>query len=337
MMTRGCDSGRGPHRRGTRTGAGPGPTLGGVAELNPAQREVLDALRAPERPRPRYGPGLRDELRRHLEGELASVAGLLDRPVFVSKRALADVVACEAHHVAQTASDFEWNVATARGVVVHRAIQLGVFRRDAPAPLELVDDALERLADDPDAAVADYVLALPEAERAELRRAASEVVSSFVELWPPLPRRWVPRTETPLRAELCGGTVVLSGRVDLSLGAPEGDRAGRVLVDLKTGAAAPGHLHDLRFYALLETLRCGVPPLRLASSYLEEGRLAVEDVDEDVLEAAVRRTVRGVRAVLELRLGLRSPSLTPNPACRWCPARESCEGAARWEEDRLAS
>jgi hypothetical protein len=145
----------------------------------------------------------------------------------------------------------------------------------------------------------------------------------------------MPRTETSLRAELCGGMVVLSGRVDLSLGAPDGTRAGRVLVDLKTGTTAPGHLHDLRFYALLETLRCGVPPLRLASSYLEEGRLAVEDVDEDVLEAALRRVVRGARAVLELRLGLRSAAVTPNPACRWCPAREGCEGAPRWEEMKL--
>ena len=60
-------------------------------------------------------------------------------------------------------------------------------------------------------------------------------------------------------------------------------------------------------------------------------------MDEDVLEAAVRRTVQGARAVLELRLGLRSPAVTPNPACRWCPARTTCEGAVRWEEVRLAS
>jgi RecB family exonuclease len=308
-----------------------------VAELNPAQREVLDALRAPERPRPRYDAGLRAALRAHLEEELGPLAALVDRPAVVTKRALGEVLTCEAHHLASTAAPFEWNVALARGVVVHRAIQLGVFRRDAPPPLELVDDALDRLADDPDAAVADYLLDLPEAERAELRGAASEVVSAFTELWPPLARTWFPRTETPVRAELCGGKVVLTGRVDLSLGVADGDRAGRVLVDLKTGGASAGHLHDLRFYALLETLRSGVPPLRLATSYLEAGDLAVEDVDEDVLEAAVRRTVQGARAVLELRLGLRSPAITPNPACRWCPAREGCEGAARWEEARLAS
>jgi hypothetical protein len=308
-----------------------------VAELNPAQREVLDALRAPERPRPRYDAGLRAALRAHLEEELGPLAALVDRPAVVTKRALGEVLTCEAHHLASTAAPFEWNVALARGVVVHRAIQLGVFRRDAPPPLELVDDALDRLADDPDAAVADYLLDLPEAERAELRGAASEVVSAFTELWPPLARTWFPRTETPVRAELCGGKVVLTGRVDLSLGVADGDRAGRVLVDLKTGGASAGHLHDLRFYALLETLRSGVPPLRLATSYLEAGDLAVEDVDEDVLEAAVRRTVQGARAVLEVRLGLRSPAITPNPACRWCPAREGCEGAGRWEEARLAS
>ncbi len=308
-----------------------------VPDLNPAQQAVLDALRAPGRPRPRYDPGLRDEVRRHLDAELAPLAALLDGPAFVSKRALGEVLACEAHHVAEAGAPFEWNVALARGIVVHRAVQLGVFRRDSPPPLELVDDALDRLAADPDATVADYLLGLPEAARADLRGAASEVVSAFAELWPPLSRHWVPRTETAVRAELCGGKVVLSGRVDLSLGAPDGDQAGRVLVDLKTGATTAGHLHDLRFYALLETLRCGVPPLRLATSYLETGDLAVEEVDEDVLEAAVRRTVQGARAVLELRLGLRSPAVTPNPACRWCPARTTCEGAVRWEEVRLAS
>jgi hypothetical protein len=308
-----------------------------VAELNPAQRAVLDALRAPDRPRPRYDPGLRAALRTHVERELAPLATLLDRPAVVTKRSLGEVLTCEAHHVASSTAGFEWNVALARGVVVHRAVQLGVFRRDAPPPLELVDDALERLGDDPDASVADWLRGLPESERAELRGSASEVVSAFTELWPPLARTWYPRTETSVRAELCGGKLVLTGRVDLSLGMPDGDQAGRVLVDLKTGGTSAGHLHDLRFYALLETLRSGVPPLRLATSYLEAGDLAVEDVDEDVLEAAVRRTVQGARAVLELRLGLRSAAVTPNPACRWCPARAGCEGAARWEDARMAS
>jgi hypothetical protein len=255
----------------------------------------------------------------------------------VTKGALGRVVACEAHHVAEAAAPFAWSVPVARGVVAHRAIELGVHRRDGPSPLELVDDALSRLADDPDARVADYLLSLSESEHAELRSAASAVVTAFAELWPPLSPQWVPRTEAKVRAELCDGRIVLAGRVDLTLGVADGDRAGRVLVDLKTGATAAVHLDDLRFYALLETLRVGVPPLRLASYYLEAGRMAAEDVDEDVLEAAVRRTIRGARAVLELRLGLRSPSVTPNPACRWCPARRECDGAARWDEAQLAS
>ena len=58
-----------------------------------------------------------------------------------------------------------------------------------------------------------------------------------------------------MRAELCGGRVVLSGKADLTLGQPEGTGAGKVIIDLKTGGFAPVHREDLRFYALLEA--CG--------------------------------------------------------------------------------
>ena len=63
-------------------------------------------------------------------------------------------------------------------------------------------------------------------------------------------------------------------------------RAGKVLVDLKTGGFAPSHRDDLRFYALVETLRLGVPPRLLASYYLDGGRLQQEPVSEDTLRGA---------------------------------------------------
>jgi hypothetical protein len=133
-----------------------------------------------------------------------------------------------------------------------------------------------------------------------------------------------------LRAELCDGMLILSARSDLTLGMAQGTTAGKVLVELKTGARAARHVEDLRYAALLETLRCGVPPLRLALASLDSGTLSVEDVTDDVLEAAVRRTIAGTTRLLELRLGLRSPSVTPNPACGWCAARHDCDGAVRW-------
>jgi hypothetical protein len=292
--------------------------------LTPAQQEVLESLRAGD-DRPEVPAELRLDLRADLERAMGSLAGRLDRPAFVSKAVLARVLACEAHHISEEGEEFAWTLRSARGTVAHKAIQLSIGRADRPAPLQLVDDAVERLVDDPDERIADFLLGLGEAERAELRTEVNELVAGFLELWPPLQRNWQPQTESRRRAELCGSMVILSGKVDLSLGAPRGLQAGRVVVDLKTGAPHAGHTDDLRFYALLDTLRVGVPPFRLASWYLDSGRLACEDVTPELLEAAVRRTIAGVQKVLELRLGLRSPSVNANPACGWCRLRDTCE------------
>ena len=99
-------------------------------------------------------------------------------------------------------------------------------------------------------------------ERAELRAEAGERVTQFLECWPALQEDVAPSTEVLIRQELHGGKVVLQGKVDLTIGAPDGLVAGKVLIDLKTGAARPVHFDDLRFYALVETMRLGTPPLR---------------------------------------------------------------------------
>lgn len=295
--------------------------------LSPAQHEVLDLLRAADRERPEVAPELRDGLRARLDRELGAIAAGLAEPLFAGKAAIGRVLACEAHHLDEQATPFEWSLPTARGTVAHKAIQLSVAGADRPAPLVLVDDALERLAGDPGERIADFLLALSSADRAELRSDVNGIVATFLELWPPLERSWQPQTESPRRAELCGGMVVLSGRVDLTLGAPRGNRAGRVVVDLKTGGRHAGHLDDLRFYALLDTLRVGVPPFSAVGYYLDSGTFTAEEMTEAVLEAAVRRTVAAVTKLVELKLGLRSPSRTANAACRWCRLRPDCSAA----------
>ena len=302
------------------------------AGLTPAQREILEKLRGGDRDRPVFAAALRDEVRARLEEELAPIAGDLGTDLlWIGKSALGRVHACEAHQVAVAGEPFEWSVAAARGTLAHKAIELSVHARGEPTPLDLVDRALDRLADGPDQLAA-YLRALDEVDRAELRAAVNELVVKFQELWPPLRRRWLPSTESALRLELFGGRVVLRGRVDLTLGRAHGDRAGKLVVDLKSGGSHAGHLEDLRFYALLETVRVGVPPFRLATYYLDGGTFVAEDVTEGVLEAAMRRTVAGARKLADLQLGLRSPVVTPNPACRWCPAREGCDGARQWED-----
>ena len=302
--------------------------------LTPAQEDVLALLRDGDRGRPEVDASLRHDLRSRLEKELGPIAAGLTKPVFVGKTSMARVLACEAHELAEAAAPFEWSLMAARGTVAHRAIQLSVGRPDKPSPLRLVDDALDRLTDDPNNRIADYLLGLSDAERAELRGDVGELVGSFLELWPPLERGWRPQTEASRRAELFDGMVIMSGKLDLTLGAPDGLRAGRVVVDLKTGNRHGGHIDELRFYALLDTLRCGVPPFRLVIHYLDAGDMVHEDVTEDVLEAAMRRTIAAATKLVELRIGLRSPSVTPNPACRWCCIRNECDGASAWEDEQ---
>ncbi|HEY3485730.1 MAG TPA: hypothetical protein VGK49_10120, partial [Ilumatobacteraceae bacterium] len=81
---------------------------------------------------------------------------------------------------------------------------------------------------------------------------------------------------------------------------------------------------DLRYYALLETLVTRVPPRRLASYYLDAGDPHVEDVTEAVLRSAARRTVDGVRALVDLTTARRQPVKRGGAHCRWCPLTETC-------------
>jgi len=311
----------------------------GPEPLNPAQLEVRAMLGAARAERPEFPAGLRHVLRERLEEGLRPVVEHLDgtEEVFLSKHTLSQVHGCEVRHLAEQDAPFAWSVPVARGQVAHKAVELSVHWRGEPAPLDLIDEALARL-EEGDGTFAEWLQGIGEGERAELRNEANDRLCAFLECFPPLKKTWIPRAESRLRADLCDGRVVLQGKVDLTLGRAEGLVAGKVIVDLKTGGVSPAHTEDLRFYALVETLRLGVPPRRLASYYLDQARLAPEDVTVPLLEAAAERVVAGVEKLVELRHGLRPPVHKPGPACRWCPALADCEPgrrhlAARDEDD----
>jgi hypothetical protein len=301
-----------------------------LQQLTPAQEDTLAVIRAAGETRPEVDPMLRHRIRERMDDELRPLAQALQEPVFVTKRDLRQVLSCESHHQAERAVEFEWSVPAARGTVAHKAIELSINRTDAPSPRELADGAIARLTDDPEQSIAGFLLGLGPDELAELRSGVSDVVGKFQDLWPPLRRAWKPQTESTMRTSLCGEKVHLRGKVDLAIGAPRGLEAGRLVVDLKTGGRTGGHRDDLRLYALIDTLRTGVPPFRLVGYYLDAGELDAEAVTPSVLEAATRRTVDGIKRILELRLGLRSPQVTPNPTCGWCSARLVCDGATAW-------
>jgi hypothetical protein len=300
------------------------------ASLTPAQRRVVVELMARDQPRPSFDPSVAEDLRAGLEDALAPIADGLGAPLWVSKQSLARVHSCEANYLAERAWT-GWTVSTAQGEVAHRAIRLSAYANPDTTPLELVDHAMGELAADEAGPLGSFVASLPAAGRTELRAHACDAVSTFLECWPPLPASWRPRTELPVRAELCDGRVVLSGKIDLCLGRAAGAEARCLFVDLKTGGHYPAHLDDLRFYALVQALRIGVPPFRVASYYLDSATFAFEDVTAETLEIARRRTEDGARKMAELQAGARPAAITPCPRCRYCPIRADCDGARRWD------
>jgi hypothetical protein len=298
--------------------------------LNPAQQQVLDALACAPRDRPVFDEGLGGQLRAHLEDGLEPLVPVLDTlgidQLWVSKHKVGSVLGCEVRFLADEEIGFDgWTVPRARGTVAHRAIELSMNVPGEPVPAELVEHVLSILTEGEANGLADWLQALSEFERADLRGAAVNDVCAFLESWPPLEPKFRPRSESKVRVELFDGRITLAGKVDLTLGAAEGMRAGKVLVDLKTGGFSPVHLDDLRFYALIEAVVRGVPPRRVASHYLESARLVPEDVTAPMLVSAAERAVAAGRRWVELRAGGATPVRKVGPMCRWCPVLSTCD------------
>lgn len=290
--------------------------------LNPAQQEVIDLLGRQGDDQPDIPDGLADDLLAELEGALSPLADAYtsDDPLWISKHRLTTIHQCEAHHVDSAAEDFSWSPQNARGIVAHRAIEIMINAHGEPPPGWLVDETLARLVDEP-SSLGQYVSGLGEYERADLRGLAVDQVSAFQECFPPIKSAWTPRTESKASVNLAGGRIVLAGKVDLTLGRP----GAKVIIDLKTGRPSSTHREDLRFYALLETMRMRIPPRKVASYYLDAARAHAEDVNEGMLRAATRRTIDGVMRIYAVTVGAQEARRQPGVQCRWCRLADSCD------------
>lgn len=311
-----------------------------VIRYNPAQQQVIDLLGRAATAAPVDFPGdVAEQCYAALHaglGDLAPHFTSASEPTFVSKHDLATIHGCEAQATAPP-EPFSWSLATGRGTVVHKAIELSVHWRGEAPPGVLVTEAVARLATS-DRGPAAWLGALTDGELAELTGAATDLVAKFLEGFPPLKREWWPVTETKLHVQLFDGALVLSGACDLLLGRPDPSTPRRVVIDFKTGMPANAHREDARFYALLETLRNGVPPRLVASCYLDvaqvdRDRLQAETVTPALLEAAVARVVDGIRKRVEITRGERIAARLPSGTCRWCPLQATCaEGQAHLAE-----
>ena len=187
---------------------------------------------------------------------------------------------------------------SAYGVLLHKAIEVEVGARDGMDPHQVAQVAVDRVLEREER-FAEYWRELSAPEQDDVLMEVVRRVTLFQASFPPLKplrRELAPISELRVRAELLGGDLVLSGQIDLVLGLPdklEPTRATRLAVDLKTGGAYPEFAEDMRFYALVMTLRFGVPPYRAASLFLESGTWQSEDVTEELLVPRRRPGDRG--------------------------------------------
>jgi len=324
----GCSQGSSSRHR--TVGAGTGRPAADPAGL-------LGRLRGDGHRRPEVDPGLAGGLREWLEDELAGAIAALPAhlpPLRITKADLVQVTMCEASAAARRAPAPTLTVELVRGVLVDMVFRQWVTTGQLGDP---VRDALAGIqaSGDPDG-VASFVAALSATERRQLGAEVKAHAAVVAATWPPLSPAWLPRTQERLLVPLGGGRVVLSGVADLVLGAPAAERATVGIVEVKSGERRVEHRADLHFVALLETVRSGAPPFRVATYYTQTGELDVESVTEELLIGALQRVLAAARRLCRLAAG-DAPSRTPNPLCRWCPALSGCLPGRRHVREQRAA
>jgi PD-(D/E)XK nuclease superfamily len=297
-------------------------------DVTAVQQRTLDRLIGNE-PRPVFPADVAQGLRDRIED---AVRGLdLSEPLWLGKDRLNDLTRCEGKLAAAVLGEtepFAHSRTSAIGTLLHRAIELEVGARDETGAQAVAAKAAERLSED-DPRFATYWRRLDQLDQDDHLLRVLRRLTHFRGSFPPLREirtMLAPVAELRVRAELLGGALVLSGQVDLVLGRPDPlapGRASRLVIDLKSGGAYPEYPEDMRFYALLMTLRFGVPPYRVASFFLESGEWQSEDVDERTLHHAADRVIAAARSSAALRGG-RPPELRPGRHCAWCGRAATC-------------
>lgn len=298
--------------------------------LAPVQRQVLEDLLAVDAPRPLADREAGPRLRARLDVGLAHVAALLPpggAPFVLGKSAL-DALDCDGRFLDRTERPFSWAPAMVAGTLAHTGIAVDLAGGWARDPSEVVRHAWQTFATSGTPA-GHYLAELCGVEADALRGRALNLIVEFREIFPPLPDWVTIRTEPDLVTRLLDGRLCLRGKPDLAIGrALHAGRRRLLLVDLKTGRRNPlRDRADMRFYALLATLKYGVAPFRVATFYLDEAGWDAEDVDDDVLEAAARTVVE--KAARAVRLTWARPQdrelrLVPGPGCHWCGRAADC-------------
>lgn len=294
----------------------------------PAHERLVHELLGWDDARPVADPGLRDQLHADLTEGLAPLADQVPpgERLFLSKSRVSSLV-CDGRYLDQQDSPFEWSPQLAGGKLAHRAIELDQAGGRAASPDEIVAHAWHEMATSV-GSLADWLNGLGAIEASALRHTAEQRVTDFRDTWPVLPAQAHLRLEQRIDATFLDGRVLVTGTPDLTVGGVRDDRARMLLVDLKTGRRNPMvERQDLRLYALLATLKYGLPPFRWATYYVSEGAWDLEDLDAVLLHGAVRRLVDAATRAATLEFHRPAEDdlrLVGGAWCRFCGRRETC-------------
>lgn len=160
-------------------------------------------------------------------------------------------------------------------------------------------DALDALRADGGAAeLVRYVESMKCGAREALARLVGVHASHLGALVPRFSPACLPRTDDRVAIPLAGGRVVLGGVFDLLLevGRP-GAEASLCAIGVTVDGAPDRSRWALHFLALLELLRSGRPPLRLALLDSANGSFSVEELRAEHLRAVVTHVARWLSGV----------------------------------------
>lgn len=296
--------------------------------LTPAQALTFDRLLELGGTRPLARPGLAEDLRAHLvENTSEALGAWTESSMWFGKSLLTSATRCEGLVVAdrsRTRTLDSLHPATAAGIVTHRAVQL-LYTHPGRSIAEQVRAAIDGSVAAEESFAA-WWAAASAVEQSDLIVSAEGRTGAFLDSWPALSPDWVPRFEQSMQSR--AGRLVLGCKPDLTLGRPRADgRQTMLVVDLKSGALADHHQLEADFYALVTTLRYGVPPFRSVVFSLASGEWTTGEVTEERLMETAATVARAVTATVEVLGDKRPAVLTGGTWCRYCPVRATCASA----------
>lgn len=291
--------------------------------LTPRQINTLNSLIAIGLERPFMEEGLIDNLKNILEEGLRKpLSGWTGKSIYFTKSQFLSSLRCEGQMLADSKKGRVGIIpAVVIGLITHRAVQLS-YTHPGKNISEYVKFAITG-ARSSDPNLDEWWVSAGASAQSDIITQATSKVINFLDDWPSLNPKWSPRFEESITAKIAG--VTLSCRADLVLGRPRSDKKQSLLiVDLKSGSINEEHKLEAMFYALVATLRHGVPPWRSIVYSLSSGEWTDGDVTSESLIRTAELIVKSVTAHVDVLTESRLPLLTPGDYCRWCPARSSC-------------